>query len=1019
MHRQPDSENTALGTQRNAECDRIRPLCGECHRNGTECQYTSINATVAEQIQVRTIETRLKKIEAQFFARSAAGGGGGSNSSGSMIGGSAKKNPVQAKGGRNIVKPSPKFSIAPGGLCIETDITEAHHLVKLLFSTIDVEKIEQRARAMFDITMPIPKDIGAMPELATTLMPQLLSMDDQIEEAWLDMVITSRHHRCLIIYQMVGRERVSWPTSYLRQLAAENRVEELLLAMSMRAYIYQHQSELHQDSEFSFRTSKGHDYVQCAKVLLERCFLVSSRITIRALLHLFLFYVHHRPEESFQYSDLAIRMAQDLELHKKGRDNDDEDDRRLWWAVYWCHMSTVVLFDRPFMMTDEEIEVDFPCKLPEEEADVGYCIDYCVMSIKLVRIHRMIAQSLRKRWEIGPFLRHIQLIEEQLEGWQKTLPLHARVDIDRYEQDNLCIELGMMLNSQLQGIKIQLYQCFLENSQPLSLIAIQSCNRALSSVADMLIRFGPAMRMCACIRILPAIHQCVAVLAESTQSNESLIEFRRLQSVLTSHSFSFLKEMRAIADLIGTTLDKFRASSVEKPSTPNSNSSNNSGSTTIVSTPEQKTQSESMNNITNATDGSTVMMGNTHRSVSQIPAESASYQPNISRPRDTLFPISIGETFSSVDHNTAGLIPLPQGVLGSGGFGNIGGNSNAAPTSLEITGNGTTVCRDNNQIEPSQGTGIHQQYIMLEQQSVNDSLLSRNTTVAPRQEWIASSSSGMNLNGHPPTDMTGVDRTLSSVLVPNSLCPDNANHEPARDIYVQSWQDTSYDFAHSDPFTTETSTAANTASQYSVPILVAEPPQSQILDQLMIREPAPMHQWVPPVESVSFITSNQQDYLKQWPLVTTENIAVDSLLLNLGDMNNHLLRLDSDGQQSQGHLQQLSAPESDVSGISSQLPLSTPTATSRIASFAAEQSTYTAPPAPHPVVVQQQQQQQQLLPSSMLLPLDSSLDVVQLLSARSELARQQDNLSTSAYGQRLYSQPESSNSGALANEFPF
>ena len=57
-------------------------------------------------------------------------------------------------------KPVPRFGLEPvtGALCIETEINEAHHFIKLLFSTINVEKIQHIAHNVFAGHLPNSMD---------------------------------------------------------------------------------------------------------------------------------------------------------------------------------------------------------------------------------------------------------------------------------------------------------------------------------------------------------------------------------------------------------------------------------------------------------------------------------------------------------------------------------------------------------------------------------------------------------------------------------------------------------------------------------------------------------------------------------------------------------------------------------------------------------------------------------------------------------------------------------------------
>ncbi|KAG2216500.1 hypothetical protein INT45_006845 [Circinella minor] len=641
---------------RNVSCDRIKPTCRECIQHSLQCQYnynengmttTTITATsssnsttttaalltestIRDPNQLREIETRLKKMETQLTARTQ------SSSSTSIVPLQQVQKKQTNQHSSTIVKkkPTPRFGLEPvtGGLCIETEINEAHHFIKLLFSTIHVEKIQHIAHNVFSgrlsssmddddtktfssltITRnhhnnnnPLLADIKNKP-LDVLLNDLLARNDDPVEQQWLNMIINTQHHRCMIFYQRVDSKYFA-NTDYLRQHPndEQQRTRELLLAMALRAYIYHHEDELHQDIPFPVQTSMGPVYFQCALSLLEECYTTSHRTTIRALLHLFMYHVHDKPEDAFPYCDLAVRMTLDLNLHKKqqhdlydyyqqhseqqqqqhNEDNNNiinsngysnkqiqaEDDRRLWWAAYWCQLYTIVEYNRPTVIEDEEIEIPMPRKLSFENMDVGYCIDYCSLSIKLLRLRRSIAKALKSSDTTHALLYQVRDLETSLDEWYTDLPEHAKLPSSsssssqqqQQQQDTLSTELGLLLHAQYYSIKLQMYECFLNNATALSLVAVNNCAKAAAGITKMLVQYGSTMRMCSCVRIVPTLYRCVTMLKYNAKFKESdgiasnaVEHLRMLGSILRCHSFKYLQEISAVIGLIDKTLELY------------------------------------------------------------------------------------------------------------------------------------------------------------------------------------------------------------------------------------------------------------------------------------------------------------------------------------------------------------------------------------------------------------------------------------------------------------------------------
>lgn len=576
------------------------PTCGECINESLNCRYDS--ATLAERIRdplhLRDIEGRLKKMETQL-ARAA---GNKPTKKQQQI----DKRPQQQQGTVSCINRAPVFRFENGGLCIETDISEAHHFLKALFKSVDANQVEERAREVFGPILPLnTSDQAGEKSGASEHLFDYLMADDPIGDSWVDMVISSRHKRCFIMYQMVGQETISCATANLRRLASKNRKQDLLFAMSLRAFVYQHENDSHQDSEYPIQTSRGYQYMECAKHLLEECYTTSSRTTIRALLYLFNFHMYQHPEEAFRYGDLAVRMAQDLDLHKG--QNTNEDDRRLWWAAYWCNLYAAVHFERPLLILNDDIQAEFPKKLPDESLDVGYCIDYCNMSIKLLQIQQLMIDGFRTSYDSSTVFQKGKELEDHMNQWESILPSYARVNGDCIEKDPLGIELGIILNAKFQYAKIQLYQCLLDSPGPLGLIASHNCNKALRSVTDILVRNGEMLNMCTWKVIIPGLHHVLVKWQKITQLPNIEESLWKLRGVLKSRVFMYLKESQAIIELIEDILPQHQ------------DRSENSSAITFI-----EGKSPSSEPVANAQDFNLI---NTHQQVGKQPVTIPSDDP--------------------------------------------------------------------------------------------------------------------------------------------------------------------------------------------------------------------------------------------------------------------------------------------------------------------------------------------------------------------------------------------------------
>lgn len=578
------------------DCDKLQPSCTTCTTRLTICSYSSNTS-----INFKEVETRLKKLEAQLNPQKQSSAKRGSLAT--SVGDLAE----QKKAKQQQPQHHPQFRLEEnqGGLCIDTKITEAHHFIKLLFNSVDLELVRKRAQNIFNTPLPSTQSPNSSsveaeePAKVQAILREIMTTRDPIECKWLDTVWQTRHHGCFVVYQMVDKHRLK-----ISALPTDER--ELLLNMSIRAYMYHHENDLHQDTEYHIQSTKGNDYLLCAEELLERCYISSHRTTIRALLHLYAFHIlDERPNRAFQYSDLALRMALDLKLNTQHR---DEDDRRLWWSAYWCHLYLVVEYDRPSFATDQDCcQVPWPTKQAHEGFDSEYCLNYCIMSIQLLRIRKRISQALRNKYmSVNDLLKQVSKLEKDLEQWYKQIPDCAQAN------GMLCMELNVLLHAQYSSVKMQTHQCFLENATALSLVALKECAKAAGSVADRMLQSAPTMRMCICARAMPAIRRSVAFyLSNFLPSkpafilNEAKEKLRQWMMILNSHSFVYLPESQALVAKLSIVLsEKLESISSPGADTIQSDSTRSDGDNTKSLTSNNSTSGSSNNNNNNNSSGS-------------------------------------------------------------------------------------------------------------------------------------------------------------------------------------------------------------------------------------------------------------------------------------------------------------------------------------------------------------------------------------------------------------------------------
>ncbi|CAO3594564.1 unnamed protein product [Absidia cylindrospora] len=393
------------------------------------------------------------------------------------------------------------------------------------------------------------------------------------ELQWFDMVLTTRYSMCFLVYQMVEKDRlVEWLSQpFIDGLKGQVKLEHSLLAKSVRAFVYNHEkiSARHEhdhglpddggDPLYRYvNPNRGAFYFQQAQELLELCYMTSSRNTIRSLLHMYMYQVMNPGGliKAVQYSDLAIRMAQALKLDtEKGmlvNEQLREDDRRLWWSTVWVHLWSCMMLNRPFMVEKSNImgpRGRVPSKRQDESSQVGYCIDFCVHSVKLILLWKSIGLRLGVKTTETKLLWELQDIEHQLHAWSLALPevLQLRFwangnptqhsehmnDIGRHDHGHtqslhlFAIDIGILLHGQWARIKMQVYECFWTNDGSiLDLLVVRNRLQVAVDYTNYLAHSVDQLRPCLLMYLLTAMEPSLSALNQLAvyQHNHDMVD---------------------------------------------------------------------------------------------------------------------------------------------------------------------------------------------------------------------------------------------------------------------------------------------------------------------------------------------------------------------------------------------------------------------------------------------------------------------------------------------------------------
>ncbi|CAO3660509.1 unnamed protein product [Umbelopsis ramanniana] len=376
----------------------------------------------------------------------------------------------------------------------------------------------------------------------------------------LDHLMHNTYHRCFLAYEIVDKE------TFMEQYSSVQGLDPLLLN-SIYAWASKHGCIYHNVNSDRDPTTMGDPYFKNARQLLKKCFDVSSPTTIHALLNLYMYQLSsERSSLAYLYIGLAIRMAQDLKYHKKDYVPADpkqrETSKRLWWSAYWLDLCAALESNRPTMVDDKDCDIDYPVKLDSEDDETGYRIDFCVHSIKLMKIRKDITKHLPSEQSGQSLLSAISKLENSLTNWLNELPqyLHFEQDETLQKTGTFCDEARLILNIQYQTTWIMLHQFFLpkvdQTATPVALLSLNICTKSANFITRMLDIYANNLSWCQFFHNMDGIIASVGIHQVNAQSSEkevALLAKRNLiitSNVLRDSPLVYMEKINEIIDSI-------------------------------------------------------------------------------------------------------------------------------------------------------------------------------------------------------------------------------------------------------------------------------------------------------------------------------------------------------------------------------------------------------------------------------------------------------------------------------------
>ncbi|OZJ03375.1 hypothetical protein BZG36_04492 [Bifiguratus adelaidae] len=386
------------------------------------------------------------------------------------------------------------------------------------------------------------------------------SASEDVPQESLDVLMHTYYHGCFTAYQIVDIK------AFIAQYDDPAESLDPLLLNSIYAWMSKHGCIHHNTNTDRDPTTLGESYFKQARQLLKKCFDISSATTIHALLNLYMYQLNsERPSQAYLYIGLAIRMAQDLKLHKSDTPASDavqkEMNKRLWWSAYWLDLCAALETNRPTMVDDKDCDLEYPSKMDHEDDETGYRVEYCVHSIKLMKIRKDITKHLPSEQSGQSLLSAISKLENSLTNWFNALPRHLQFNSDApFEPSNsFRDESCLILNVAYHTTWIMLHKFFLpkqdQTATPVALLSLNICTKSANMITKILDLYAKHFPWCQFFYTLDGAVASVRIHQQNALSQDhEVATLAQRNLIITTHVLkkSPLIYMEKVNDIIDT-----------------------------------------------------------------------------------------------------------------------------------------------------------------------------------------------------------------------------------------------------------------------------------------------------------------------------------------------------------------------------------------------------------------------------------------------------------------------------------
>ncbi|KAL9560043.1 hypothetical protein MBANPS3_000108 [Mucor bainieri] len=536
--------------RRKVKCDFTHPQCSRCAASDSPCAYADapprVDSQAFDQLGGHVVELhkRMKMMQSELNR---------------MLSFSSHCH-INHKSA--AAAPTWTLNLTPSGIRINTNITNIQELYQILLQGITRLKINNRAWINVPSFVSSSHNSNADVLSVASRYPFLIKQEEAPAED-LQPLVHLCYQPCFLPYQIVDQHE------FLQKYHDPQSPQELLLVKSIHAWVAKHTSIYHLTPSGSATVdAAGEGYFLEAKQLLRRCFTISNATTIHALLNLYMYQLScERTTLAYLYIGLAIRMAEDLGLHKRDHTSLDlkqkEINKRLWWSVYWLDLCAALESNRPTMVDDKDCDIEYPARLEEEDDETGYRVAFSVASIKLMKIRKVIAKHLPSEGKSGScLLDAVTHLESRLKQWLQDLPSCFSFSSAANKQRGaaFCDEACLILNIQYHTTWIMLHKLFLKEQDiadsPVALLSLDVCIRSANLITQLLQIYAKQPHWCHFYYCLDGVTESVYIHQRSVSCNttDALAKQTAIDHLTTTIRIlhqSPLNYIQKVKDMIG------------------------------------------------------------------------------------------------------------------------------------------------------------------------------------------------------------------------------------------------------------------------------------------------------------------------------------------------------------------------------------------------------------------------------------------------------------------------------------